>query len=155
MSPRALRGAGLAALYEQFRASGYLARQETTGVTVLPKFGMLMGGVFSLMPEGQADAPGQLPVVLLSKPSTADDEFETLAETVRRWSAELAPATRRAISNKIRDLKGVDHGVPATELSAALPAELLVSYRRKGDYVVVIDSEKKGHRRILQTRGIG
>jgi hypothetical protein len=144
------RGAGL---FRDFQESGYLARQENTGITVVPK---LWGGtVWATISEGATDAHGHVQVVMLSHPSLDDDEFDSWVGVVQGWAANLPPQAQGAISRKIRLLKHVEHGIPLTVLHDGMPAGLLLSYRRPADFVLVIDSPVEGRRRIYTTKGIG
>ncbi|NQX13564.1 hypothetical protein HQQ80_18195 [Microbacteriaceae bacterium VKM Ac-2855] len=153
--PRALRGTGIARLYQDFCDTGYLARQKTLGIAVLPRLGMTESGGFQVLPEGQPVSPGHVPIVLLSNPSRGDEEFDELARIVSGWADALSPRARQVVAETVREHRGAEHGVPARVLSSALPEDLLVTYQRVGEYVAVIESAKKGHRRILPTRDIG
>lgn len=143
-------------LFHSFQESGYLARQEAIGMTVLPKFSVgSRAGVLRLMTEGEADALDGLHIVLLSHPSFSDDEFDSWVEIVQRWVVGLPGASRVAISRKIRQMKNVEDGVPLAMLSAGIPSELLITYRRGAEWVAVFDLPGKRQRKIWATKNIG
>jgi hypothetical protein len=142
-----------AELYESFREFGYVARQEFIGITVMPK--MLGANVWVTLGEGSADAPGHTQVVMLSSPAFTDDEYDSWVEIVQAWSAGLNVQTKAAFSRMIRDLKKVEDGIPLPKLHKEMPASLLFSYRRRGDFVIVIDPPAAGKRKIYTTKNIG
>jgi hypothetical protein len=139
-------------LFRNFQQSGYIARQEPVGLTVMSK--LLGANLYVVLGEGSNDAPGQTQVVMLSHPSFGDDEFDSSVEVVQTWSAGLDIRTRTAFSRKIRELARVEDGIPLNVLHREMPAKLLFSYRRPRDFVIVIDP-LPGKRRIYATRNIG
>lgn len=141
--------------YRAFCESGYLARQERIGISVLPKFGEFHAPLYNALAGSDDDAPGQVPVVLLSGPTVEEAEFDSLVSTMRDWSRGLGATARRAFGEKLRRSRGIDDGIPATALHAGLPAHLLITYlRRSCDYVAVIETGSRG-RRVMATRDIG
>ena len=141
--------------FRLFREWGYLARQETIGLTVIPKFAIGTGaGLLRQMTEGAADAINGMQVVVLSHPSIDDDEFDEWVDILRGWADALPPATRGAISRKIRESRNVEAGRALTELSNAMPAGLLFSYQRASEWAMVFDPWG-GKRTIWATKGIG
>ena len=52
-------------------------------------------------------------------------------------------------------MKKVEDGIPLSKLHKDMPASLLFSYRRPGDFVIVIDPPAAGKRKIYTTKGIG
>lgn len=156
VSPLPMTQARSEELFQWFRESGHLSRQENIGLTVIPKFAIGTGaGVLRLMTEGADDAVNGIQVVLLSHPAMTDEEFDSWADIVRGWAAALPVATKAAISRKIRETKRVEDGVPLALLSAGLPDELLLSYRRNTEWVMVFDSPIKNQRKIWATKNIG
>lgn len=156
LSPVPLSRARGEELFRSFAESGYLARQEDIGMTVLPKFAIgTMAGAMRQMTEGAADAINGLQVVLLSHPAFTEDEFDSWVAIVHGWAAELPIATKAAISRKIRLMKNVEDGVPLATLSAGLPPELLISFRRPVEWVMVFDLPGKNRRKIWATKNIG
>ena len=139
-------------LFRNFQESGYIARQEAVGLTVMPK--LLGANFYVVIAEGAADAPGQTQVVMLSHPSFSDDEFDRWVDVVQAWSASLDIRTRTAFSRMIRDKAKVEDGIPLNVLHKDMPATLLLSYRRPRDFVIVIDPIP-GKRKIYSTRNIG
>ena len=139
-------------LFRNFQQSGYVARQEAVGLTVMPKF--LGANLYAVLGEGSTDSPGQTQVVMLSHPSFSDDEFDRWVEIVQAWSAGLDVRTRTAFSRMIRDKAKVEDGIPLNVLHREMPATLLLSYRRPRDFVIVIDPIP-GKRKIYATRNIG
>ena len=142
-----------AQLFDSFKECGYVARQEFIGITVMPK--MLGANVYVTLGEGSADAPGHTQVVMLSHPSFTDDEYDSWVEVVQAWVAGLDAQTKTAFSRMIRDLKRVEDGIPLTKLHKDMPDSLLFSYRRRGDFVIVIDPPAVGQRKIYTTKNIG
>ena len=138
-------------LFRTFQQSGYVARQEPVGLTVMPK---LLGANFYVVIAEGSDAPGQTQVVMLSHPSFSDDEFDRWVEIVQSWSAGLDVRTKTAFSRMIREKPKVEDGIPLSVLHKDMPATLLLSYRRPRDFVIVIDPIP-GKRKIYSTRNIG
>ena len=153
VTPLPLTDGGKDKLFAEFCENGYLARQEYIGITVMPA--LAGGNAWGLVNEGNPDQPGQVKVVLLSHPTLPDAKFDSWVDVLRDWAASFTPDTRGAISRKIRQLKGVDRGVPATALHKDIPTPLLLSYGRPSDYVMVFDSATDRKRRIYTTKGIG
>ena len=91
---------------------------------------------------------------VLSHPSIDDDEFDEWVDILRGWADALPPATRGAISRKIRESRNVEAGRALTELSNAMPAGLLFSYQRASEWAMVFDPWG-GKRTIWATKGIG
>jgi hypothetical protein len=139
-------------LFQAFRQSGHVARQENVGMTVMPK---LILSPYSVMAEGSPDAPGHTQVVMLSHPSMSEDEFDGWVEVVRTWSGAMSVTTRVAFSRMIRELKSVENGIPLTVLHKDMPPALLFSYRRSGDFVIVVDSWSGAKRKIYTSKNIG
>ena len=142
-----------AELFESFKEFAYVARQEFIGITVMPK--MLSANLWVTLGKGSAEAPGHTQVVMLSNPSFTDDEYDSWVEIVQGWAAGLNAQTKAAFSRMIRDLKKVEDGIPPPKLHKEMPASLLFSYRRRGDFVIVIDPPVAGQRKIYSTRNIG
>jgi hypothetical protein len=141
--------------FQLFRESGYLARQETIGLTVLPKFAVGTDtGMLRLMTEGAADAINGIQVVVLSNPSMDDDAFDDWVDVLRTWAEDLPSAKRGAMSRKIRQMKRVEAGRPLSDLSSGMPGGLFFSYQRSTEWVMVFDPAD-GDRAIWATRDIG
>ena len=141
--------------FQLFRESGYLARQETIGLTVIPKFAIgTEAGLLRQMTEGAGDAINGMQVVVLSHPSIDDDEFDEWVGILRSWAENLPPHTRGAVSRKIRELKNVEAGRSLSELSSGMPEGLLFSYQRPTEWVMVFDPSE-GKRTIWATKNIG
>jgi hypothetical protein len=141
--------------FQLFRESGYLARQEPIGLTVLPKFAVGTDtGLLRQMTEGAADAINGIQVVVLSQPSMDDEAFDDWVDVLRTWAGDLPPAKRGALSRKIRQMKRVEEGLPLSELSSGMPEQLLFSYQRHTEWVMVFDPAD-GDRTIWATKGIG
>jgi len=140
-------------LFREFQTSGYIGRQENTGLTISPKlWGGNLAGVLS---EVSADAPGRVKVVMISNPVFSDDEFDHWVGVVQTWSAGFSDQTRGAWAREIKLMKHVDDGIPLSALHKQMPVNLLFSYRRSGDFVIVIDPPVPGKRRIFATKNIG
>jgi hypothetical protein len=142
-----------AELFEGFQQYGYIARQEDVGISVVPKG--LGINLYAVLAEGAKGVYGFVPVVMLSHPSMSDDEFDSWVDVVQAWSAGLPAATMTAYSREIKIQKKVEDGIPATYLNKSLPPSLLLSYRRPGDFVIVIDPAPGGRRSIFTTKNIG
>ena len=140
-------------LFADFQEAGYIARQEDTGLTISPR--LWGGNMAGALTEISEDAPGRVPVVMISHPSLSDDEFDNWVEIVKSWAAALPSGTRAAFSREIKVMKKVDHGIPLTALHKDMPASLLFSYRRPGGYVIVVDPPDRASRKIYTTRNIG
>jgi hypothetical protein len=141
--------------FQLFRESGYLARQEPIGLTVIPKFAIgTEAGLFRQMTEGASDAINGLQVVVLSHPSIDDDAFDEWVDILRSWAQNLPVPTRGAMSRKIREMKRVDAGRSLSELSSGVPQELLFTYERRTEWVMVFDPSE-GERSIWATKDIG
>ena len=140
-------------LFADFQESGYVARQEDTGLSISPR--LWGGNMAGAMTEMSEDAPGRVPVVMTSHPSFSDDEFDNWVEVVRGWVAALPSQTRAAYSREIKLMKEVDHGIPLNSLHKDMPAALLFSYRRPGGYVIIVEPPAPASRRIYTTRNIG
>ena len=82
-----------AELFESFRESGYVARQENIGLTVTAR--LWGGNLYGVLAELSPDAPGRVQVVMVSHPSLSDDEFDTWVDVVRQWPRRFRrkPAT--------------------------------------------------------------
>jgi hypothetical protein len=153
VTPLPLSRARSADLFQAFQESGHTARQENIGITIMPK---LMGtNVYIALAEGAVDAYGQVQVVMLSHPSFSDDEYDSWVDVVREWSAAISLESRVAYSRKIRLLKKVEDGIPLNVLHRDMPASLLFTYRRPGDFVMVVDPPLKNKRKIYTTKNIG
>lgn len=140
-------------LFGAFRQNGYVARQDEVGITVIPRgLGVTW---YAALAEGSRTASGFVPVVMLSNPSLSDEEYDSWVDVVRDWSAALPPAAMTAYSREIKIQKHVDDGIPLTFLNKSLPPSLLMSYRRPGDFVIVIDPGPNGKRSIFTTKNIG
>jgi hypothetical protein len=83
-----------------------------------------------------------------------DDAFDEWADILRTWAADLPSSTRGAMSRKIRELQRVDAGRSLSELSTRMPAELLFSYQRPTEWVMMFDPAD-GKRTIWATKNIG
>jgi hypothetical protein len=142
-----------AELYESFREFGYVARQENTGLTISPR--LWGGNLYGALTEVSAEAPGRVPVVMISDASLSDDEFDNWVGIVQGWAAGLPPQTSRAYSSEIKLMQRVEDGIPLPKLHKEMPASLLFSYRRRGDFVIVIDPPTAGKRKIYTTKNIG
>lgn len=142
-----------AELFESFRESGYVARQENIGLTVTAR--LWGGNLYGVLAELSPGAPGRVQVVMVSHPSLSDDEFDTWVDVVRQWAAALSPQTSDAFSREIKVMRKVEDGIPLSKLHKDMPASLLFSYRRPGDFVIVIDPPAAGQRKIYTTKGIG
>jgi hypothetical protein len=139
-------------LFRDFQAWGHIARQEDTGLTVSPK--LWGGNLAGALTEVSANAPGRVPVVMLSSPEFDDAEFDRWAQIVQTWAAGLPDQTRGAFAREIKVMKHVDDGIPLSVLHKDMPSSLLFTYRRAGDFVIVIEAPGS-KRRILTTKGIG
>jgi hypothetical protein len=141
------------ALFDAFQRNGYIARQEDVGIAIVPTG--LGINLYAALAEGSNDAPGFVRVVMLSHPSLTDDEFDSWTETVQGWTASLPAATMTAYAREIKVQKRMDDGIPITFLNKSLPSSVLIAYRRRGDYVIVIDPGPDGRRSIFTTKNIG
>jgi hypothetical protein len=153
IAPRPVSQAARDAVLDEFTQRGYLARQEPIGISVIAKF--MLGNIFTALSEGAAEAPGHVQVVMLGHPTIADEEFDSWVDVVQSWSRELPARTHVALSRKIRRLPHVERGVPLSILHEGLPGQLLLSYRRPGDFVAVIEGASSVPRSIYSTKNIG
>jgi hypothetical protein len=87
-------------LFREFQSSGYIARQENTGLTISPK--LWGGNLAGALTEVSADAPGRIKVVMISNPSFSDDDFDHWVGVVQTWSAGLPDQTRGAFAREIK-----------------------------------------------------
>ena len=140
-------------LFRDFQQAGYVGRQENTGLTVSPR--LWGGNVYGALTEVSADAPGRVQVVMISHPSISDDEFDNWVQVVQGWATGLTPRAISAWASEIKLMKRVEDGIPLSRLHKDMPLALLFSYRRKGDYVIVIDPPAPAIRKIYATRDIG
>ena len=91
---------------------------------------------------------------MLSHPSIADDQYDSLVATVRSWFAGLTPKIQDATAREFRLQKNIESGIPASFLSAAMPGELLLTYQRASPLVLVVDPPGKNSRRIFAVKDL-
>jgi len=88
-------------------------------------------------------------------PSTGSSWFCSRPRRCPTTSSTRGWRSCAAISRKIRETKRVEDGVPLSILSAGMPENLLLSYRRDAEWVMVFDSPVKNKRKIWATKNIG
>jgi hypothetical protein len=140
--------------YGEFLRSGYVAIQSETG---LPVGAALWGAdyVREPVPESRAEPKHFESLVMLSHPSMTDDEYFGWVEIVRSWLQSLPQRTVTAYLRKIEDMKYLDRGIPLRALNESLPAQLLFTYPRLSEHVIVIDPLTRSKRTIYTTKGLG
>jgi hypothetical protein len=139
--------------FADFEDFGYIARQENTGLSVSPK--LWGGNLAGALTEVSADAVGRVQVVMLSHPILTDDEYDHWVEVVQGWASGLPDQTRGAYAREIKLMKHVQDGIPLNVLHKEMPSNLLLSYRRPGDFVIVIDPPSPDKRKIFTAKNIG
>jgi hypothetical protein len=140
-------------LYRAFWETGYVASQDEIGIGVKPR--LQTSGMNTALVEGDPNVAGHHRAVMLSNPAMSVEEYDRWAGIVRNWVAGLSFEVRRAYSRKIRLERNVEDGIPLQILNDAIPAELLLTFRRPADFVIVIEKGLKRKRAIYSTKGIG